>query len=151
MKRRLITTLCVSLTVLAACQTEPLETGTAEPLTASCGAQMPATPFWNGEALPKAGGKQIYLLYPDLARVGEWVLVLVDYGQDTIPFGRRTKDGTVGVLLSKLDLASAFVGGRQPSPPNPVGDWELPAALIEWARLAAPDRAEAEFAGVCKL
>ncbi|MBC7975011.1 MAG: hypothetical protein H7138_08505 [Myxococcales bacterium] len=90
------------------------------------------------------------MLYQDVENRGEWVLVLVDTEKATIPFGVRTKTSEVGNLLSKLGNAAHFAGGRQPTPPQLVHEWNQAAALIEWARLAAPDLAGAELGGICK-
>jgi hypothetical protein len=152
MKRRLITGVYLSLAALAACQADPAgDTDMlSQEVSAACDAKMPPTPYWNGEELPRTGENQIYLFYQDVERRGEWVLVLVDYERATIPFGARAKGGAVGELLSKLERVGHFAGGRQPTPPQPVHEWNLAAALIEWGRLAAPDLAGAQLGGMCK-
>jgi hypothetical protein len=152
MKRRLITGIYLCLAALAACQTEPVgETDfVRQEVSEACDGKMPPTPYWDGERLPPTGENEIYLLYQDVERRGEWVLVLVDHEKATIPFGTRTKSTTVGNLLSKLDNAAHFAGGRQPTPPQPVHEWNQAAALIEWARLAAPDLGGAVAGGMCK-
>jgi hypothetical protein len=152
MKRRLIMGIYLGLAALAACQAEPSgETDSvSQEVSTPCDAKMPPTPFWDGQRLEPTKEGQIYLYYQDADRPGEWVLVLVDYANATIPFGTRTKTGSAGTLLSKLDEAAQFAGGRQPSPPQPVRDWSLAAALIEWGKRAAPDKAGAEQGGVCK-
>lgn len=152
MKRRLITGIYLCLAALAACQTEPIADTDSlrQEVEAACDAKMPPTPHWDGERLPPTGENEMYLLYEDVERPGEWVLVLVDHVKATIPFGVRTKSSEVGNLLSKLGNAAHFAGGRQPTPPQPVHEWNQAAALIEWARLAAPDLAGAELGGMCK-
>lgn len=156
MKRRLITGIYLGLAALAACQTEPADESdsvaqeASQQVSTACDAKMPPTPFYDGQRLEPTKEGQIYLYYQDADRPGEWVLVLVDYANAKIPFGTRTKTSSAGTLLSKMDEHAQFAGGRQPSPPQPVHDWSLAAALIDWGKRAAPDLAGAEQGGVCK-
>jgi len=158
MKRRLITGIYLSLAALAACQAEPpadtenaaQELETRATAVDACDAKMPPTPYYDGRALPTTSESQIYLLYQDLERPGEYVLALVDVGKATIPFAVRTKSTGVGGLLSKLDEKAQWAGGRQPPPPPPYHDWNLAAALVEWANLALPDLSGAVEGGMCK-
>jgi hypothetical protein len=152
MKRRLITGIYLGLAALAGCQTEPAgETDSvSQEVSTPCDAKMPPIPFWDGKALGPTEKGQIYLYYQDSERLGEWILVLVDYENAKIVSGVRTKTSTAGSMLSKMDEHAQFAGGRVPTPPQPVHDWSLAAALIEWAKRAAPDLAGAEQGGICK-
>ena len=156
MKRRLITGIYLSLATLAACQIEPTagtETASQEARTAavdSCTAKMPPTPYYDGGRLPDATGSRIFLYYQDLERPTDYVLVLVDTAKATIPFGVRTKSNGLGALLGKMDEKAQWAGGRQPSPPQPVDEWRLASALVEWANLALPDLGGAIAGGACK-
>ena len=152
MKRRLITGIYLSVAALAGCQAEPPgETDSvSQELGNACDAKMPSIPTWDGQAIPPTKEGQIYLYYQDLERPGEMVLVLVDYANEKVVSGVRTKTSSVGGMFSKMDERAQFAGGRQPTPPQPVRDWSLAAALIEWAKVAAPDLASAEQGGVCK-
>jgi hypothetical protein len=147
MKRRWMTCVFASLTCLAACQVAPGDrTGeTRQEISQYCGAQVPPTPFWDGTPLPATGAGQIYLIYEDLTKAGEWVVMLADYGNGKLVSGVRTKSASLAALYSTMSKAAQYAGGRQPNPPGPVGD-TLAAALLEWANAASQNRANAEQA-----
>jgi len=152
MKRRLITSLYISLAALSACQAEPpADTDTVgQAVSSSCGAKMPELPYWKGQSLPTTSENQIYLFYTDPERRGEGTLVLVDYGKGEILFGFRATVGQTGGLLSSFGNAAQFAGGAIPVPPKPVQPgWSLPAALLTWGEIAAPIHDLAGKGGVC--
>jgi hypothetical protein len=152
MKRRLITSLYLSLAALSACQAEPAaDTDTVDQaVSSSCGAQMPDLPAWKGERLPPTSENQIYLFYTDVERRGEMDVVLVDYGKGAVLFGYRATTSQGGALMSSLGNAAQFAGGAIPVPPKPVlPGWSLPAALITWAQNVAPIHDLAGKGGVC--
>ena len=154
MKRRWMTSVFTCLSFLAACQVDPRvepdpsasTAETAQAVSQYCGAQLPPTPFWDGTPLGPTGPGQLYLIYEDLTKPGEWVAMLADYGQGKLVRGVRTKSSGLVALYSTMDLATQYAGGRQPNPPGPIGTGAIGAALLEWARLAAGDRAAAEKA-----
>lgn len=123
---------CVAAGLLAGCATDVQQSTTEQGLS-SCNATMPATPYWDGSAPPKASSGQIYLAYPDPATKGETIGVLVDYKNQKIPWGARVKDTSQQGFLAAMDLAGQIDYGRLPPPPAPPYPPNIDALrLLEW-------------------
>ena len=171
MKRRLFTSVCgspagLALAViagafaLAACQIDGSEriegsegiedTSEVSQHAGTCGDRLPELETWKDQRPPATRDGQIYLLFEDGEKSGQWIAVLVDYENEKIPLGFRFRAASVASFVSALDKVAQFAGGRTPTPPQPVGDdWNLFKALIGWAKVAAGDKAVAEERGLC--
>lgn len=154
MNRRSMTGVSFALT-LAACAvdlpdepTSPTEQAVTSPY---CGAQMPATPYWNGSVPKPTSANQIFLLFRDPANASEWVGVLADPVQGKLVWGARVKGANnLGPFVDGMDNGGQldYVRRPLPPPPGPIGQG---AFLLEWADRSLAIPGEIQSLDACKL
>jgi hypothetical protein len=89
-----------------------------------CGVVMPQAPWWNGQAPPQAGSGAGFIIWEH--KPGEWLGMLADTQQASIPWARRTQAGNLAAFVGAMSLKGSAIVMRPPPPPPwpPDGtDW----------------------------
>jgi hypothetical protein len=121
------------LVAVAGCQTTT-ESQTTQALGDPCGAQMPATPVWDGSAPPNAGAGQLYIVFTP--ENGYSLAALVDYQSAQVPYARYVPDGKRNgfINFTQSGYAQIVTGGNPPPPPDVIDPSHLAAYLVASAQ-----------------
>jgi hypothetical protein len=150
-KRHWITNVYLGLALLPACQVQS-PTGTdvvAQDMSKFCGVPVPTAGGWDGKPLPPTGATEMYLIYQDLAKPGDWLAFRVDYGAGKLPSAVRFPTASFGKFMESFDPATTYTVVRPPVPPPPPGG-ELGPVILEEGLLAVNMQVQAQQSGVCE-